>query len=421
MKKRLGLIVVLLILIGGSLLFYNELKEKKAYDEIYIQFIDHVELEYGMQADAKSFIESYNGEGLEYGPIDTDSVGEKTATYKIRYKDKVKEYNLVYKVVDTNKPSITLEKEKVELEENDTFKVSKYIKEVSDVVDGELKYRENPNSDAVNYYTYTSNVDTSKAGEYSAQIKAVDKNGNVTEKTIKATVKEKKQETPTTNNNTSSSYNPNFVIKKSKVVVINAGHQAKGNSAKESDGPNSSTLKAKVTSGATGVYSKVKESQINLDVALKLRDELQSRGYTVYMIRTTQNVNISNMERALKANGYEPAAVISIHCDSTDSSSVSGAHTIAIKKDNPYCAPLYSASSSLAKNVINEYCKATGIKNRGVSYRNDLTGLNWSTVPSIYIELGFLSNETEDKNLASDSFQNKCAKGIANGIDQYLK
>lgn len=411
MKKRIGLIVALVVLICGSIFFYKEIKEKKNYDDIYIEFIDNVEFEYGMYADPKSVIQSYQGEGLEYGPLDTDSIGEKTAIYKIKYNNKVKEYQYTYKVVDTRKPTFTLSKESIEIKEGDSLNVLDYISEVEDVVDGKLEYKEKPKDTDVGYYTFVSDLDNTKEGQYSICVKAVDKHGNTEEKTMTVTVKAKEV----------ISNNPNFVIKKSKVVVINAGHQAKGNSEKEAIGPGSSITKAKVSSGATGVASKVKESQVNLDVALKLRDELQSRGYTVYMIRTTQNVNISNMERAIKANGYEPAAVISIHCDGNDDSTVTGAHTITIKKDNPYCSPLYEASASLAKNVINEYCKETGIKSRGVSYRNDLTGLNWSTVPAIYIELGFLSNESEDLLLTDASFQDKCAIGIANGIDKYLK
>ena len=208
---------------------------------------------------------------------------------------------------------------------------------------------------------------------------------------------------------------------KNKTIVINAGHQGKGNSSKEAVGPGSSTKKAKVSSGATGVYSKKKESQINLDVAKKLKIELESRGYKVIMTRTSQNVNISNKERALIGNKNNADAVISLHCDSTNSSSTRGAHTICIAKNNPYYPKLYSKSSSLAKKVISAYCKETGIKSRGVSYRNDLTGLNWSQVPAIYIEMGFLSNKSEDKLLSNSSFQNKCAKGIADGLDQYFK
>ncbi len=49
--------------------------------------------------------------------------------------------------------------------------------------------------------------------------------------------------------------------------------------------------------------------------------------------------------------------------------------------------------SILAKtsNIRNSYCAKTGLKNRGVSYRNDLSGINWSEVPSIYIEIDYKS------------------------------
>ena len=138
------------------------------------------------------------------------------------------------------------------------------------------------------------------------------------------------------------------------------------------------------------------------------------------MTRTSQGVNISNQQRARIGNQNQAAAVIHLHCDSSNSSSARGAHTITITKSNPYCSQLYNASSSLARNVISAYSSATGIKSRGVSYRDDLTGLNWSEVPAIYIEMGFISNSSEDQLLTSSSVQNKCAKGIANGIDNYF-
>lgn len=68
------------------------------------------------------------------------------------------------------------------------------------------------------------------------------------------------------------------------VVAIDAGHQARGNSQLEPIGPGASTQKAKVAGGATGTATRIPEYQTTLNVSLKLRDVLQSRGYKVVMI-----------------------------------------------------------------------------------------------------------------------------------------
>ena len=69
--------------------------------------------------------------------------------------------------------------------------------------------------------------------------------------------------------------------------------------------------------------------------------------------------------------------------------------------------------------MLKKYCKATGIRNRGLSGRNDLTGTNWSKVPVTLIEMGFMTNKKEDKKMQKSSFQKKMAKGIADGVDSY--
>ena len=121
---------------------------------------------------------------------------------------------------------------------------------------------------------------------------------------------------------TKNSIEENNKTKKKKTIVIDPGHQAKGDSSKEPIGPGASETKAKVTTGATGNYTKQKESELTLKVAQALEKQLKQEGYNVIMTRTTNNINISNSERASIANNAKADAFIRIHADSYDDSNV---------------------------------------------------------------------------------------------------
>ena len=208
--------------------------------------------------------------------------------------------------------------------------------------------------------------------------------------------------------------------KTQKVIVIDAGHQTHAMSATEPIGPGSSTRKAKVTGGTSGVATHLPEYKLNLQVAKKLRTELENRGYKVVMVRTKNNVKISNVERAKIANENKADAFIRIHANSSESGSVKGALTIAPQSDNPYMTKKNrKKSQSLSKKVLTEFCKATGAGNRGVMYTNSMTGINWCKVPVTIVEMGFMSNASEDRKMASASYQKKMVNGIANGIDKF--
>ncbi len=207
-----------------------------------------------------------------------------------------------------------------------------------------------------------------------------------------------------------------------KTVAIDAGHQLKGNSSLEPNGPGSSVRKAKVTSGTSGSATGLPEYKLNLQVAKKLKKELEKRGYQVVMIRSKHNVNISNVQRAKIANKANADAFVRIHANSSSSSSVSGALTIAPTGQNKYLSKkVRKASQKFSKKMIAAFCRATGAKNRGVMSTDTMTGINWCKVPVTIIEMGFMSNKAEDRKMSSASYQKKMVKGIADGIDSFLK
>lgn len=210
---------------------------------------------------------------------------------------------------------------------------------------------------------------------------------------------------------------------RSRIIVIDPGHQLKGSTVEEPNGPGSETMKAEVTWGATGVDTGQNEYELNLKVALLLRDELIRRGYSVVMIRETNNVSISNMERAEIANKYSAAAYIRIHANSWTDGSMHGAMTISQSASNPYpdCALHYERSSLLSHIVLDEFCEQTGIHKLNVREMDDMTGTNWSRVPTTIVEMGFLSNKSDDKLMFSGYFRQEAAIGIANGLDRYFR
>lgn len=205
-----------------------------------------------------------------------------------------------------------------------------------------------------------------------------------------------------------------------KLVAIDAGHQLRGDSSTEPVGPGSSVRKAKVAGGATGVSTGTPEYKLNLKIAKLLKKELEARGYEVYMIRSKNNVNISNKKRAQMANKSGADIYIRLHADASSSSSVAGASALYPSTANPYVKALSKPSKRLSKCILNSYCKVTGIRNRGLVTRDDLTGTNWSKIPVTLIEMGFLSNASEDQKMQKKSMQKKMAAGIADGIDAYF-
>ncbi len=205
-----------------------------------------------------------------------------------------------------------------------------------------------------------------------------------------------------------------------RLIVIDPGHQKKGNYEKEPNGPGSEELKAKVSSGTQGVSTKIPEYELTLAVSFYLKEELLSRGYEVIMTRETHDIDISNVERALIANEAGAAAFIRVHADGSDSASAKGVLTICQTPDNPYNSEWYKESRRLSELVLEEVVEETGAKKRYVWETDTMTGINWTTVPTTILEMGFMTNPEEDKLMATEEYRKKIAVGVADALDCYF-
>lgn len=204
------------------------------------------------------------------------------------------------------------------------------------------------------------------------------------------------------------------------VVVIDPGHQSRADATPEAIGPGSSEQKPRMTAGVTGVSSQVPEYEVDLEISTNLQQRLEDAGVRVVMTRTTNDVDLSNVERAQIANTSKADLFVRVHTDSSPDSSIAGVSTL-YPATNLWTKPIVAPSHRAASEIQQHLVATTGASDGGSVARTDIAGFNWSKVPAVLIQTGYQSNPVEDRLLASAHYQDEVAQGMADGILAYLR
>jgi N-acetylmuramoyl-L-alanine amidase len=205
------------------------------------------------------------------------------------------------------------------------------------------------------------------------------------------------------------------------VVVLDPGHDLRANPETEPIGPGSSTRKIKDGGGTSGVVSGLREADLNLRVAVRLRQLLERAGVRVVMTRTkTAGTSIGNVARAGIANRAQAALFLRIHADGSTDRSTRGTHALYPALHRGWTDDVYAESRRAARIVKADLRAALGFPDRGLQERSDFTGFNWADVPVILVEMGFMTNPTEDRLLATSAYQQRAAVGLCRGTLRFL-
>jgi N-acetylmuramoyl-L-alanine amidase len=163
------------------------------------------------------------------------------------------------------------------------------------------------------------------------------------------------------------------------------------------------------------------EAQLNLAVALRTRKLLERARVRVVMTRTrTAGTSIGNIARAQIANRERAALFLRIHADGSTDPAASGTHTLYPALHSGWTDDVYAKSRRAAAIVQRELVRSLGFPDRGLQERTDYTGFNWSDVPAVLVEMGFMTNPTEDRLLATAAYQRRAAVGLCRGALVFL-
>jgi len=215
-----------------------------------------------------------------------------------------------------------------------------------------------------------------------------------------------------------------------RTIVLDPGHNG-GNAAapaainRQVDVGQGRRKACNTTGTATdGGYS---EAAYTWDVALRARRVLRARGATVVLTReNNRSVGPCIDRRARIANRANADVTVSIHADGASASSF-GFHIIEPASIPGLTDDIFRASHRLAIAMRTSFRAATGepyanyIGRKGIDRRGDLGGLRLADVPTIFVETANMRNARDAQRLGRGTYRLSVARGIANGIERYLK
>jgi len=204
------------------------------------------------------------------------------------------------------------------------------------------------------------------------------------------------------------------------LICLDPGHGTPPAIGRQTEpiGPGSHVLKIKDGGGAHG------EAAVALAIAKRARAVLLARGYRVAMTRTGPTIDLpdgnGNIARARFCNGHHAALMVRIHADGSSDRSLHGASTLVPAWHKGWTDDIYGRSLRAGRAVQKAVVAATGALDRGIVRRSDLTGFNWANVPVVLVETGFLSNPNDSRLLHTPSYQQRVARGLANGVSAFV-
>ncbi len=206
----------------------------------------------------------------------------------------------------------------------------------------------------------------------------------------------------------SEAYEPDRL--KGYIIGIDPDGQKEINTQSEFISPKSKQLKEKMSERNVGTITGSFDYDINSKISVKLKMALEEEGATVIMTRDDSDVNMSNKERADYLNRNDCDVVLRISCESSLNPMDNGVSV--------YISKLSAETKSviLAKNILRDLSKQLNTAKTGVNVLNDNTFLNWLKNTAVQVEIGYLSNMTDEKKLIADNHQQEIAKALKNSI-----